>query len=1123
MDKQQARNLIKETFEKPFEKDRFSNFIKNLLNQPEDAYVPYRGNYVPDAYKPYISLLERLYKYSDGEHQIDILVVQLKKQTSLERARTMQRNFIAWYLNGSRGGVMKDAALVAFVSPNSVDWRFSLVKMDYRFEEQNGKPKVKEEFTPARRWSFLVGANEKSHTAQSKFVPILEDDENNPALERLEDAFNIEKVTKEFFEKYRDLFIRTKAELDKAVAANPKARADFQNKGIDTVNLAKKLLGQMIFLYFLQKKGWFGVPRDAEWGEGSKNFLRELFAKKRAEENFFNDILEPLFYEALRIDRSHDDHYYSRFNCKIPFLNGGLFDPMHNYDWVHTDILLPDTLFSNKKKTKEGDEGDGVLDVFDRYNFTVKEDEPFEKEVAIDPELLGKAYEKFNAIRLDNYDEFLKAQKSGKKGEESKFNKQYGVYYTPREIVHYMCQQSLVNYLHSVIARSDSDEAIPAQQEIASGRESTAPRNDTVAKEDIETLILRGEQIKEHEARVDAAGKETDTYSYQMPESIRRNAALIDRKIAEIKICDPAVGSGAFPVGMMSEIVRARDVLKTWTKTDKSPYDFKRECIENSLYGVDIDSGAVEIAKLRLWLSLVVDEDDPQNIKPLPNLDYKIMPGNSLLGLPDGILLDSEIKAELEQKKKEYFYVTNPNVKQKMREEISGLFSRLVESAKQYDPTLGNVNFDYHTHFSEVFHHEKGFDIVIGNPPYINVELVSREIKNLYAKKYSTFYKRYDVFGLFFELGLKSLVKQGTVTFIVPSQVLNNLSFKKLRELILKNQWLGEVFYLGDKIFDTANNDVCVLFLFKPKVDSIRLVNALDFENHSATQVPVNYFDKFNGVISFSANTSTDTISDKIFNPAFHPIRKDFEVFQGIVTGNNNVYILTPEQAKRAKIEKELLRVVLLGRDFEKWHIRSTQRQIIYLNGDTKIKDYPNAEQWLLPYKNGLKKRRECVNGVIPWFALQWARDKSQLDYTPKILVQGTRNPRLKTRIVATLDTIGVYGTQGVNFILPKHEKAPDIKYLLAVLNSALINYLFQNKFLNVAIKAEYLKDTPIPAPTVEEQKPIIKLVERVLAAKRANPQADTSQMEKEIDRLVYRLYGLTEEEIKIVEGKQKP
>jgi hypothetical protein len=410
LDTIQARNLIRETFEKPFDKNRFTHFIKNLLNRIEEAPFAYHGQFIPEAYRQYISTLERIGKFNDGENRIDILIVKLQRETSLERARTNQRNFVAGYLQGKYGSSNeKEAALVAFISPNNEDWRFSLVKMDYRFEEgKSGKVKVKEEFTPARRWSFLVGKNENSHTAQSSLVPIMADDRHNPRLAELEQAFNIEKVTKEFFEKYRDLFLLSKEKLDELTATDKKVKADFESKGVNTVDFAKKLLGQIVFLYFLQKKGWFGVQRDADWGTGPKNFLRELFNKglhddpisnkglqplvvhKRLYENFFNDILEPLFYEALA--RERDDDFYSRFNCKIPFLNGGLFDPINNYDWVHTDILLPNELFSNSLKTKEGDKGNGILDIFDRYNFTVKEDEPLEKEVAVDPEMLGKVF-----------------------------------------------------------------------------------------------------------------------------------------------------------------------------------------------------------------------------------------------------------------------------------------------------------------------------------------------------------------------------------------------------------------------------------------------------------------------------------------------------------------------------------------------------------------------------------------------------------------------------------------------------------------------------------------------------------------------------------------------------------
>src|SRR3989338_6738687 len=639
MDKQKAKHIIQETFENSFEKERFTGFIKNLLNRIEEATFTYQGQFIPDAYKGYISSLERIGKFNDGENRIDMLIIKLQKETSLERARTMQRNFVAGYLQGKYGSSNeKEAALVAFVSPDEEDWRFSLVKMDYRFEQtKTGRVKVKEEYTPARRWSFLVGKNENSHTAQSRLVNILADDKYSPTLAELEQAFDIETVTKEFFIKYRELFIRTKEELDKVLKNNAKIRTDFEAKGVNTVDFAKKLLGQITFLYFLQKKGWFGVGRDAEWGTGSKHFLRELFKKKHGDyKNFFNDILEPLFYEALRIDRSHDDDFYSRFNCKIPFLNGGLFDPINNYDWVHTDIFLPNDLFSNDYKTKEGDKGKGILDIFDRYNFTVKEDEPLEKEVAVDPEMLGKVFE--NLL-------------------EVKDRKSKGTYYTPREIVHYMCQESLVNYLATELEKK-------------------------VSKKDIETLIKYGESVVEHEAEVESRGKETKTYSHKLPKSIKDNAKLIDEKLETIRICDPAVGSGVFPVGMMNEIIRTRNALTSYLKTKKGRtiYDFKRHAIQNCLYGVDIDLGAVEIAKLRLWLSLIVDEEDIKQIKPLPNLDYKIMQGNSLIEYIDpkaiaktadhvrSPLIDKSNKA-----KQEYLSTYEPGQKKAQRNEINKL------------------------------------------------------------------------------------------------------------------------------------------------------------------------------------------------------------------------------------------------------------------------------------------------------------------------------------------------------------------------------------------------------------------------------------------------------------------
>lgn len=564
MTTEQAKNLIIQTFENPFNKNNFISFISNLLKTFDGKKalahrVGAQG--ITESFLDFISSWERIGRYTDeDENTIDILIVKLKRETSLYRARTAQRNFVANYLMGKLGtSSQKDAALVAFISPDEEDWRFSLVKMQYRFAETStGRIKVKEEFTPAKRWSFLVGKNEKSHTAQSRFVEFLVNDDYKPTLEDLEKAFDVEVVTKEFFEKYRDLFIRTKLEIDKILQNDKRVKDEFENKEINSVDFAKKLLGQIVFLYFLQKKGWFGVERGNAWGTGPKDFFRKLFNKEFGDyQNFYNDILEPLFYEALRTDRSADDHYYSKFNCKIPFLNGGLFDPLNDYDWVNTDIIISNELFSNSR-------GDGILDIFDLYNFTVNEEEPLEKEVALDPELLGKIYEKLNAIREDNFDEYVNILNSRKKGEEAKFNREYGVYYTPREIVHYMCQESLIYFLHSELNEKIKIEELEEFVRFAD-----------FLLEHEQTAVEKNEKIKNGEIK-------STKYEHKIPDSIIENAGEIDRLLTELKVCDPAVGSGAFPIGMLHEIVKLRLLLSKYLKNEKSTYDLKRDTIEKN-------------------------------------------------------------------------------------------------------------------------------------------------------------------------------------------------------------------------------------------------------------------------------------------------------------------------------------------------------------------------------------------------------------------------------------------------------------------------------------------------------------------------------------------------------------
>ena len=296
----------------------------------------------------------------------------------------------------------------------------------------------------------------------------------------------------------------------------------------------------------------------------------------------------------------------------------------------------------------------------------------------------------------------------------------------------------------------------------------------------------------------------------------------------------------------------------------------------------------------------------------------------------------------------------------------------------------------------------------------------------------------------------------------------------------------------------------------------INLINGLDFFNPSKMSVPPDFFEKFGNIISVSGDSNSNDVFDKIFNSSNINIESHFDVFQGIVTGNNAVFIFDePEQWEKSGIENELFHVVLHGRDFGKWIIKNTDRRIIYLGPKAEIKKFPKAKEYFLPFKSTLSQRRECKNGAIFWYSLQWARDKSQLDIVPKIIIQNTRNERLKPRIVATVDEIGVYGSQGMNFVVPKTYEY-SVYFLIGIINSKLIDYLFSTKFLNLAIKADYIKQLSFPKPSKQVQSEIEKLSKNILELKKKGKS--TISLEKQIDNLVFKLYGLSLKEIQIID-----
>ena len=1025
MDKASAKNLVKDTLESSFKKEQFVNLVKNILNEFEEKTFIYRGNTIPKAFQDSIKTLERIGKYKNADKKVDILIVQLKKESSLDKARSKQRNFISWYLKSRNA--LKDGALVAFVSPNKEDWRFSFVRMEYKFDKE--QKKIKEDWTPARRYSFLVGKNENSHTAQSCLFPLLKTEGRNPTLEDLESAFSIEKVTQEFYEKYRKLFDNLTDALDEIIIKDKKIEADFEKKKVISVDFSKKLLGQIVFLYFLQKKGWFGVKKGEEWGTGSKCFMRELFEKEHRDyKNFFNDILEPLFYEALKLE--HTDDYYKHFDCRIPFLNGGLFDPLGSYDWVNTDILLPNSLFSNNTNTKEGDIGSGILDVFDRYNFTVKEDEPLEKEVAVDPEMLGKVFE--NLLEI-------KARKSK------------GTYYTPREIVHYMCQESLINYLLE-------------EEEL----------KEKVNKEEIEILVRHGESAIENENQTASQNTETRTYSFKFSESIRKQAELIDKKLMDIRICDPAVGSGAFPVGMMNEIIRVRNALTPFmkNKNKRTAYHFKRHAIQYCLYGVDIDSGAIEIAKLRLWLSLVVDEEDRETIQPLPNLDYKMVCGNSLLGVEKD-LFNQEQFNQLEKLKPLYFNETSSSKKQEYKKQIDQLISEITKTYK---------TFDFEIYFSEVFHKNKGFDVVIANPPYgakINKGVLDKIKQNM------RFTRNANSAAMFIDYGINNLISlRGTLTYIVPKSLLFS---EKWFDLV--KAMLGKVSILIDveKAFEKVKLEQ-VVFLYGNTIKT----------NHYLARKFLNK--KF---------THTLNISNKLVSKYL-------------------AWICDVSETEIKIAEKITSKEIRFMKD-----ISQTKRGLPFQKILQKRGAYP-----VIGGDNISKYRITGEKGFISLKDFEKTRNKINFLENAKILSQNIiahiKYPIPRIEITASIDNEGkMLSVDTVsNTILNTNDF--DLLYILALINSRFISW-YTHKFIycsairTMHFDKYYIGKIPIINVSKNARQPLINLAKKILNITKTedylenfSKKKQVYECEKQIDHLVYKLYGLTQEEIKIVEGHTK-
>ena len=1173
MNIENKQRIIDNLFDNKFNLDNFKDFVANILNTKVANRAESEGIF--KAFISYITSYQIISEYSDDEkNKIYVMVVKVKEDKDPIRARVKQREFIAKILREWH----KDGALVVFYNEDSSHWRMSFIRLNYEFTMKG----IEEKITPAKRLSYVVGEGEACKTAKDQFYT-LANLEEKVSLDKLEEIFALEKVTNEFFKEYKNKYLDIKETLiNDENFMNEAKKHDSEKPESFAEGFAKKLMGQISFIYFLQKKGWLGlkmtadklsyeeynkiyeraldkekevlekvydrVDRDTfvlnkeelvkldnktesellarafnlpkyfkEWGNGDKKFLRTLFDNhsKNDKENgktFFEDYLEVLFYNNFSEDRG-ELQYSTEFDSRIPFLNGGLFDPYGDYKWRETQFNLKDELFSNEDKT-------GILDIFDRYNFTINENDSYETEVAVDPEMLGKVFENL----LDVSD-----------------RKSKGAFYTPREIVRYMTNESIMNYLLTNLEGKD------------------------ITKDDLEYLFSLGEFTKEYDQQIFEKDYLSDNKPlskdiFGMPRNIIANSKLIDELLIKVKIADPACGSGAFPLGILNEIVRARNVLtfyinmievlkekdekNYWKRIDKKQkerklYKLKLETIQNCLYGVDIEPSAIDITKLRLWLSIIVDSDN-NNVRPLPNLDFNFMIGNSLIDEFEGMKLFDESllnevgeEGELEQKQlikesklfqstlfktdeerkqdilkvifkkqAEYFNERNSGKKKELKREIEGLENFLIETTLRLNGNEKKLEeikkgrkerrkpyFLWKLEFAKVFRENGGFDIVIGNPPY--GAKFSKEEKKLLAKNFPTV-PDYESYYYFIELSLNLLKSNGILAYINPNMFMANNFARDFRKTLLTSFKIIKVDDLSNiNVFESAKVRTCIIIFKKNCLkDSSEIefnIPSLNMRGYQITSTKVLNIDILennldNWLNLFYISPEILLILNKIKQYSL-PLKEISEVSQGLI----------PYDKYRGHSEEIIKNRV--------WHSE-------FKKDDTYKKELKGAD---------VTKYNIQWNGKL-WISYgEWlaAPRKPEFFKTPRILIREITNPN----ILACYTEEEYYNTPSIINVI--NIKKYSVKYVLGILNSKLLSFYHINsspkakKGLFPKILVNDVRNLPIHDKESPLNFKIIDLVDRIIELKKLDK--DTQDLENQIDEMVYDLYELTEEEKKLV------
>ena len=984
-------DILRKLFQSSFNLTQWYTFLQYFFNATELKEGPEKiiGSTSDNGY--YLGNIDTTDSYRIGLFHYNIT------KGSVANRRVVLRNLVKSFINPTWGEF--DAALVVFDS--SDHWRLSFIC------------DIKGEATSPKRYTYVFGSDDLLYRTPIERFNFLK--KKGISFENVKTAFSVEALSDEFFDRYREQyadfiqyitgkrFVKVGSKWEEKRLSEPNAALmeafDYNEKKIR--DYVKKMMGRITFLHFLQRKGWMC---------GDLNYMQNMFENSLYKNDYLDSVLEPLFFgilntkpaerEALFADYDWDKSLLNEWK-DIPYLNGGLFERDKEDE---PESRFPADYFKR------------LFQFFSEYNFTIDENDPNDAEVGVDPEMLGKIFENL----LED-------------------NKDKGAFYTPKEIVRYMCQESLIAYLET---------------------------NTSIAKDKIRQFVLSPEEgVKD------------------IPEN--KKPKLLTA-LENVKICDPAIGSGAFPMGLLNELLHCREVL-SGDHYDRA--EIKKSIIQNNIYGVDIEKGAVDIARLRFWLSIVVDEETPS---PLPNLDYKIMQGNSLIESFMGVDL-SKLTYEKEYKKDKgeislfdneknrlqktvshllfsYYCCSDHDRKMTLQQEISDTINKQLE-AQAYDSTIldklkiinlaENSNFFlWHTWFSDVFNRDdkEGFDIVIGNPPYVSAVNMARtnEEKLLYKQSYPEATGAYDMYVLFLLLGAK--LSSNIYCWIIPNKLLVADYAKKTLHKLKAECGL-------EKTIDVSVYDV---FKNASVYPIIVLGNKVSHE-------------RFN---SYFLNNYTDLIDNRL---------------------NKKESV---KESNKVRLSLLGLKVCSGATGFEAQKIKENVCEIDN-NHTIPFTVSGNIDRYVFNNTN-VRYMKDKYSSAFIYLDSNITESKQEMWKNPKIIIAGMTK-RIEACYVDTPLAIGV----GVYAIYDFAGYNPF--YILGILNSKSTTDFLTAEFSDKHLAGGYLainKSTieqflfPQNVPSDVQQR-IADIAKSIHLAKKENPKSDTATLESQIDSIVSHLHSI--------------